>query len=176
MEGRSVVATAMMSQGAAPAEGAGLLVAEAGGVTSPGDGAAVEYDYRRETPMTFGDAVLAVEQSIALHGFAVRTIHDIQATLAAKGFQIKPIRIYEIEGSPAAFASAGVPGIWPSGDSRFATLMPCRINVFMEGDRVVITALRPTLLCQVYPDAGLDALAGAVEKAVLEIVDDAVDG
>ena len=54
--------------------------------------------------------------------------------------------------------------------------MPCRINVFMEGDRVVITALRPTLLCQVYPDAGLDTLAGAVEKAVLEIVDDAVDG
>src|SRR5450759_2815297 len=111
MEGRSVVATAMMSQSAAPAEGAGLLVAEVWGVTSPGDGAAVEYDYRRETPMTFGDAVVAVERSIALHGFAVRTIHDIQATLAAKGFQIKPIRIYEIEGSPAAFASAGVPGI-----------------------------------------------------------------
>lgn len=175
MEGRSVVASALMPGVAAAAEGVGLRMAEAGGATSPGEGATVEYDYRRETHMTFGEAVLAVERSIALHGFAVRTIHDIQATLAAKGFQIKPIRIYEIDGSPTAFASAGVPGIWPSGDSRFATLMPCRINVFMEGERVVITALRPTLLCQVYPDAGLDALAEAVERRVIEIVDDAVD-
>ncbi len=171
-----MVASAMMPEGVAAAEGVGLRMAEAGGATSPSEGAAVEYDYRRESPGTFGEAVLAVERSIALHGFAVRTIHDIQATLAAKGFQIKPIRIYEIEGSPAAFAAAGVPGIWPSGDSRFATLMPCRINVFMEGDRVVITALRPTLLCQVYPDAGLGALAEAVERRVIEIVDDAVAG
>ena len=54
--------------------------------------------------------------------------------------------------------------------------MPCRVNVFMEGEKVVVTALRPTLLCQVYPDAGLDGLAEAVEKAVIQIVDDAVDG
>ena len=142
---------------------------------SPGAGAVVAYDYRREVSIPFDEAVLAVERSIALHGFAVRAIHDIQATLATKGFQIKPIRIYEIEGSPAAFASVGVPGIWPSGDSRFATLMPCRINVFQDQATVAITALRPTLLCQVYPDAGLEALAQAVEVRVIEIVDDAAD-
>jgi uncharacterized protein (DUF302 family) len=171
-----VVFSAMMPGGAPASEGVVARMVEAGRVDPPGEGAAVAYDYRRETPMTFGETVLAVERSIALHGFAVRTIHDIQATLAAKGFQIKPIRIYEIEGSAAAFASAGVPGLWPSGDSRFATLMPCRVNVFMEGEKVVVTALRPTLLCQVYPDAGLDGLAEAVEKAVIQIVDDAVDG
>lgn len=150
-------------------------MAEAGRPVSPSEDAVVAYDYRREMSISFCEAVLAVERSIALHGFAVRAIHDIQATLAAKGFQIKPIRIYEIEGSPAAFASVGVPGIWPSGDSRFATLMPCRINVFEQGEAVVITALRPTLLCQVYPDAGLEELAQAVEARVIEIVDDAAD-
>ncbi len=170
-----MVSSAMMPAGVPGAKGVGLSMAEAGGAITPGEGAPVEYDYRRETSITFGEAALAVERSIALHGFAVRAIHDIQATLAAKGFQIKPIRIYEVEGSPAAFASVGVPGIWPSGDSRFATLMPCRINVFVEGDAVAVTALRPTLLCQVYPDAGLDALAEAVEACVIEIVDDAVD-
>ncbi|HEX9094035.1 MAG TPA: DUF302 domain-containing protein, partial [Coriobacteriia bacterium] len=56
------------------------------------------YDYRRDCSSGFDEAVVAVEESLSRHGFTVRTVHDIQATLAAKGFRIRPIRIYEVVG------------------------------------------------------------------------------
>jgi uncharacterized protein (DUF302 family) len=143
------------------------------GETGPADrmGVPPEYDYRRESPHEFDRAVAAVERSIADHGFSVRVMHDIQATLAAKGFRVKPIRIYEVDGSPEIVerlcAEAGVPGC------RIDRLMPCRINVFVEDDLTVITALRPTLLSRVFPEDRLDRIAGGLEDLLLGVVDEA---
>jgi uncharacterized protein (DUF302 family) len=62
------------------------------------------YDYRRESAASFDDAIESVEAALGRHGFTIRIMHDIQATLASKGFRIKPIRIYEVDGpsDPAA--------------------------------------------------------------------------
>jgi uncharacterized protein (DUF302 family) len=131
------------------------------------------YDYRRESPQTFDAAVATVEGAIRRNGFRVRVVHDIQATLAAKGFTVKPIRIYEVEcDDPTLGAIAGESGM-TSSDARLAKLFPCRVNVFVEHDNVVVTALRPTLLCRVFPEDGLEASAGALERRLLSLVDDA---
>jgi uncharacterized protein (DUF302 family) len=78
------------------------------------------YDYRRECSMDFPRAVEAVEGSLSRHGFSVRTVHDIQATLASKGFRVNAIRIYEVDapGDPAAQADTA------AADSKLAKLMP----------------------------------------------------
>jgi uncharacterized protein (DUF302 family) len=128
------------------------------------------YDYRRECSCDFDQAVELVEAALARHGFTIRIMHDIQATLASKGFQIKPIRIYEVDG-PGDPAVGGGP---ESPEARLARLMPCRINVFVEDETVVVTALRPTLLCRVFPEEGLDEVAGALERVLVAVVDDAV--
>lgn len=128
------------------------------------------YDYRRECSLGFDRAVESVERSLTKHGFSVRIVHDIQATLASKGFRVRPIRMYEVDapGDPAA----------PEGshamDPRTETLMPCRISVFEEEGQVVVTVLRPTLLCKVFPDAQLDDAAQALERVLIAVVDEAV--
>jgi uncharacterized protein (DUF302 family) len=130
------------------------------------------YDYRRECSCGFDEAVELVEAALGRHGFTIRIMHDIQATLASKGFHIKPIRIYEVEGPGDPNASVGAQP--ESSESRLMRLMPCRINVFAEGDTVVVTALRPTLLCRVFPEEELDEVAGALERVLVAVVDEAV--
>jgi uncharacterized protein (DUF302 family) len=131
---------------------------------------APQYDYRRESARAFDDAVLAVEHAVHAHGFEVRVMHDIQATLAAKGFRVRPIRIYEVEGTPETLAA--ICGEAPA--SRGERLMPCRINVFVEDESTVVTALRPTLLCRMFPEDGLEEQAASLEALLLMIVDDAM--
>jgi uncharacterized protein (DUF302 family) len=126
------------------------------------------YDYRRESAREFDEAVASVEAALGRHGFSVSAMHDIQATLAAKGFAIKPIRIYEIQGPGDSTASGH------DADPRLERLMPCRINVFVEGEAVVITALRPTLLCRVFPEEDLGEVAAALERVLVAVVDEAV--
>jgi uncharacterized protein (DUF302 family) len=130
------------------------------------------YDYRRECSCDFDEATELVEAALARHGFTIRIMHDIQATLASKGFHIKPIRIYEVEGP--GDPNASVAGGAESAEARLMRLMPCRINVFLEDETVVVTALRPTLLCRVFPEEELDDVAGALERVLVAVVDEAV--
>jgi uncharacterized protein (DUF302 family) len=137
------------------------------------DGEERGYDYRRESPHAFDEAVVTVEGAIRSNGFRVRVVHDIQATLAAKGFSVKPIRIYEVECDDGTLGAIADESGLARGDARFSKLFPCRVNVFVERENVVVTALRPTLLCRVFPEDGLEAPADALERRLLTLVDDA---
>jgi uncharacterized protein (DUF302 family) len=144
------------------------------GETAGANGDAVEsYDYRRECDLGFDGAIRAVEESLSRHGFAVRTVHDIQATLAAKGFRIKPIRIYEVDGprDPSTERRAGSSTV----DPRLEKLMPCRVNIYEDDTgRIVVTILRPTLLCRVFPEEDLGEAAAALERVLIAVLDEAV--
>jgi uncharacterized protein (DUF302 family) len=133
----------------------------------------VDFSYKRVGSRGFTETVCAVERSIRAHGFAVAQMHDIQATLASKGFAIDPLRIYEIAGRrPLLGDGMAEPG--HRGHEKLELLMPCRVNVFIEDGDVVVAAVRPTVMCQVFPDRGLDEVARAVEAIVVELVDEAV--
>lgn len=133
----------------------------------------MDYSYRRVGSRGFAETVGAVELSIRAHGFAVASMHDLQATLAAKGFTIEPLRIYEIEGRrPLLGDGMAEPG--HRGHEKLELLMPCRVNVFEESGEVVVSAVRPTLLCRVFPEEELEEVARAVEAIVVELVDQAV--
>jgi uncharacterized protein (DUF302 family) len=133
----------------------------------------VDYSYKRVGSRGFSETVCAVERSIRAHGFAVAQMHDIQATLASKGFSIDPLRIYEIAGRrPLLGDGMAEPG--HRGHDKLELLMPCRVNVFIEDGDVVVAAVRPTVMCHVFPDKGLDEVARAVEAIVVELVDEAV--
>jgi uncharacterized protein (DUF302 family) len=133
----------------------------------------VDYSYRREASREFAQIVGAVERSIRAHGFSVERVHDIQATLASKGFDIEPLRIYEITGERPLLGDGLTDSDHPDHE-RLELLMPCRVNVFVEDDFVVVAAVRPTVMCWVFPEAELDDLARAVEAIVVELVDEAV--
>ncbi len=123
----------------------------------------MEYAYKRVGSESFDSTVDAVERSVGRHGFVVHQCHDIHKRLAAKGFPIRPLVIFEV--APEA----------ESPEEAISLLLPVRVNVYEEGGSVTVSALRPSVFAAIFPERGLDELAMEVEKVVVAIVDGAVD-
>ncbi len=93
---------------------------------------AMDLAYRREGHRSFTDTVEAVERSVRSHGFDVVRRHDLQATLAAKGFEIQPLVVLDVS---------------VSGKSTDMVKM----HVYLEDGAVWVSAIRPGVL---WPDDG----------------------
>jgi len=111
----------------------------------------MEFSYKRESPRGFPETVEAVERSIRSSGFDVVERHDLQTTLAAKGFQIQPLLILEVA--------------LPSPDTSL-----CKLHVFVEDETVWVAVIRPTVLWEVIDGKGANLPPG-VETAVRQLVD-----
>lgn len=124
---------------------------------------AVEYSYRRVATNEFERIREAVEREAPLHGFAIAGVHDLQATLASKGFPIQPLCIYELVLDSDLSDQEGA-----------ALLTPCRLHVYVEGGEVWVGAIRPTLIALMFPEARIEDLACRVEERMVGLVDSAV--
>lgn len=113
--------------------------------------APMEFTYRREADKAFSDMLEAVERTIRSHGFDVVARHDLQATLAAKGFAIQPLVVIDV-GAPDCRAGL------------------CKLHVYAEGDVVWVSAIRPLALWRELNGEGEDASSDA-EASVVAIVD-----
>jgi uncharacterized protein (DUF302 family) len=121
------------------------------------------FEYTIEAKKDFNEAVAAVEETSARRGFRVLHTHDVAATLAEKGFRREPLKIVEI--CNARYASEVL-----NKDVKVSVMLPCPISVYTQGGKTKITTLLPTSIAEFFPNAGIDAIASEVEKAVLEIV------
>lgn len=99
------------------------------------------------------------------HNFRVLAIHNVQATLADKGFKIEPLKIYEVCNAGFAFKAL-------SKDINASMFMPCKIVLHQEGKKTVITLVRPGMISTMLPDSGLNELASEVEKQLMALVDE----
>jgi uncharacterized protein (DUF302 family) len=124
----------------------------------------MEFDYTVATKKTFDEAVAAVEARSREKGFGILCVHDVKATLAANGFDREPLKIIEI--CNPKFASETL-----DRDIRTALMLPCPISVYARGGETFISALRPAIIKDFYPEAGLDEVAGAVDRIIRDIVD-----
>lgn len=126
-----------------------------------------KFDYTVETKKSFDDAVAAVEAKSREKGFGVLHVHDVKATLAAKGFDREPLKIIEI--CNPRYASEVL-----KKDVKISLMLPCPISVYREGGKTYISALRPGMISVFYPQAGVTALAEEVDKTVLSIIDESM--
>jgi uncharacterized protein (DUF302 family) len=124
----------------------------------------MEFDYTVATRKTFDEAVADVEARSREKGFGVLHVHDVKATLAAKGFDREPLKIIEI--CNPKFANETL-----ARDIRTALMLPCPITVYVKDGETFISALRPAVIKDFYPEAGLDEVAGAVDRIIRDIVD-----
>ena len=125
-----------------------------------------KFDYTVETTKNVDDAVAAIEAKAQEKGFRVLYVHDVQATLSAKGFDIEPMKIIEI--CNAKFANQAL-----AKDKKISLMLPCPISVFTEEGKTYITAFKPRVLSDFYPGLGIEELAGEVEKIVISLVEEA---
>jgi uncharacterized protein (DUF302 family) len=125
-----------------------------------------KFEYTIETKKNFDEAVGAVEDESVQKGFRVLHTHDVAATLQEKGFSREPLKIVEI--CNARYASEVL-----KKDVRVSVMLPCPISVYRQDGKTWITTLLPTSIAELFPNAGIDAVASEVEKRVLEIVSSA---
>lgn len=123
-------------------------------------------EYTVESAKPFEEAVRAVEEASARHGFRVLHTHDVAATLAEKGYPREPIKIIEV--CNARFASEVL-----KKDVRTSLMMPCPITVYVEKGKTYLSTLLPEVIASFYPEAGIEGLSADVQKMVIAIVDEA---
>ncbi len=129
----------------------------------------MDIEYQVDSARSFADVVADIEKLTAEKQFRVLHIHDVQATLAEKGFKREPLKIIEI--CNAKFAHEAL-----QKDMRVSIFLPCKINVFTENGKTKIKAMRPAAISQFMPQSGLEKLAGEVDAIVTDIVDRAARG
>ena len=121
--------------------------------------------YTVSTAKSLGDAISAVEQSAAAHGFRVLHVHDMAATLAEKGFPREPIKIVEI--CNARYAAKVL-----EKDITAALMLPCPIAVYEQQGQVRISTMLPSVMADLFPGKSLEFVAEQVEFAIVSIVNE----
>ena len=123
-------------------------------------------DYTVETKKGLDEAVEAVQAKSREKSFGVLHVHDVQATLAGKGFPRGPLKIIEICHPQHAHDVL-------EKDVKISLMLPCPISVYVEKGKTFISALRPRLMGAFYPEAHIEAVADTVDRAITAIVDEA---
>ena len=119
--------------------------------------------FRLESRKPFDTVVQNLENQAAENQFRVLCIHDVQATLAEKGFERGPLKIIEV--CNAKFAHEAL-----QKDISVAMFMPCRFTIHEEGDKTVVTLSRPAMIAEMMPHIGLSELATSVEATLTKVM------
>ena len=123
--------------------------------------------YTLTSDKPFDTVIDTIEKLVPEHRFRVLAKHDVQATLAEKGFKREPLNIIEV--CNASFAHQAL-----QKDDLVSLFMPCRITVYTKDNKTVVNLARPSMIAEMMPGAGLEKLAGDVEITLKKIVESAV--
>lgn len=126
----------------------------------------MNFDYTVPTSKPFDTAVAAVEQGIAASGMRVLHVHDVQQSLAEKGFARASFKIIE-------FCNAKYANEFLNADIKIGLCMPCKINVYVVDGQTVISGMRPVVLSQFFPDADLGNKPEEIDTKLREIIEGA---
>ena len=124
----------------------------------------MDFDYTITTDKDFDSALANVQEEIAKAGMRVLHIHDVQATLAEKGISRDPYRIVE-------FCNAKYASEFLRADPKIGLCMPCKINVYVHEEKVMLSGMRPIVLPQFFPHVDLGDMPQEVDAIVRSIID-----
>lgn len=121
-----------------------------------------------ETEKTFEQASTGLELSVKDQGFGVLHIHDLGDTLRSKGMPFtEQCKIFEVCNPVQATKVLAT-------DMRLNMALPCRISVFTENGKTMISFIKPVqMLSALSQDAGLAAVAREVEAKMIRMAEDA---
>lgn len=125
------------------------------------------FAYQLRSDKSFDEVAANLERLSPEHQFRVLAVHDVQATLAEKGFERGPLKIIEI-------CNAGFAHQATQKDINVALFMPCKFTVHTEDNQTVVTLARPTMIADMLPNAGLNELAETVEETLKKVMAEAV--
>lgn len=123
--------------------------------------------YVRETDKSIDEVYAKIQESAAQNKFGVIAVIDLKEKMAAKGVQFGPqCRIIEVCNPVQAKKVL-------ESNMTISSMLPCRISVYEEADKVKIVTLRPTLLLGIFGNPDLAPVAKDVEDTMFRIIDSA---
>lgn len=120
--------------------------------------------YTFTTERSLPEVERALQSAVTAQGFRVLHVHDVQATLAEKGFARDAYKIIEV--CNARYAHQAL-----ASSPYLGLMMPCKINLWVEQGKTHVALLKPSLLVTMFPDADMNVVAQEVELALRAVVD-----
>ena len=119
------------------------------------------------TEKTVNEAATALQAAVQAHHFGVMQVHNLKETLAKKGVELaRECLIFEVcqpqQAKKVLDANMSV-----------STALPCRISIYEEGGKTMLTALKPTALLAMFNEPQLEGVAREVEDTIVSIMKEA---
>lgn len=120
------------------------------------------------SPRPFAEACERLDAAVRRHGFGVLGVHDLGATLRAKGEAFAgECRVFEVCNPRQAARVLAT-------DLRLNMALPCRISVYTEGGETRIGMIEPeAMLAMLCDDPALREVAAAVGAATRQMIEEA---
>jgi len=120
-----------------------------------------------ETHKSIDDVEHALHEAASRHRFGVLGSHDLERLLQEKGAPLgKTCRVYEICNPYQAKAVL-------EHNGAFASMLPCWISVYQDGNRLMLSTVLPTALLQLIPGQRIESIAQEVETSIKAIMQEA---
>ena len=108
-----------------------------------------------------------LEEAVQRNKFGIVGVHDLKETMQKKGVDFKPrCLIYEVCNPHQAKRVL-------EADMEISTALPCRISLYEEGAKSVLSTIKPTAMLALFGKEELETVAREVEETVIRIMDEA---
>ena len=123
--------------------------------------------YRVKSPKSLLAVARDLEAACQKNKFGVLAMHDLKARMNEKGVDFdRDCLIFEVCNPQLAKKVL-------EKNAEISTALPCRISVYREGDGVTLATIKPTALLELFREAGLQGVAEEVERAMVNIMQEA---
>ena len=125
----------------------------------------IKYGFVKELNMSFDQAVERVTENLKNHGFGIITTIDIKEKLKEKlGIDFKR---YVILGAcnPASAHKA------IEAEENIGLMLPCNVIVYEKEEKVIVSAIKPTIAMQMIDNAELNEIAEDIETKIKQVID-----
>jgi len=123
--------------------------------------------YERTAQGAIDEVGARLEQAVQKHKFGVLGVIDLKAKMASKGVEFRPeCRIYEVCNPQRAKQVL-------EKNMSISTALPCRIALYQDNDKVMLSTLLPTRVLSMFETPGLAPVAQEVENEIKAIIDEA---
>jgi uncharacterized protein (DUF302 family) len=123
--------------------------------------------YRVQSKKSISEVARDLEAASQRHKFGVLMVHDLKAKMKEKGVEFdRDCLIFEVCNPQQAKKVL-------EKNAEISTVLPCRISVYKEGDRVTLATVKPTVMLEMFEETGLKDVAQEVEQTLFKIMQEA---
>jgi len=123
--------------------------------------------YQIEATATLDEIGARLQESAVKHHFGVLAVHDLKATMKAKGIDLDmDYRIYEVCNPQQAKKVL-------EADGSISTALPCRISVYGTKGNYKLATMLPTEMMKAFNNPSIDPVAKEVEDVIVQMMRDA---